>query len=336
MASKTKYFLILGVIVVVIGWIFYTNSISLWPGNDSSIVDSAPPERGIVKRIIDPITIELESGHRVRYIGVRTPSVATTVQCFGKEALLANESVLGQEVRLEEEPLLARSQDGAWTRYVWLIQGQVDPSPTPSPAEASPEAANDEIIEAGSADGPTPGDDGLATDVAETDSPGVGLGDVVTQAQEALSAIDQLVATEGQPVVEQESQDLEEADDPRDILINERILEGGFGFPVVASEMEYGERMLAAARFASATGKGLWSQCEVANEETPSGVVFTTNEVTDCTIRGKVTTTGEKLYRTESCAAYGETIVIQADGGAWFCAEDTAVDAGFNKATDCP
>lgn len=120
-----------------------------------------------------------------------------------------------------------------------------------------------------------------------------------------------------------------------EILVNERALEMGLSFPLISREMVYGERMVAAARYASATQKGLWGACEVESSETPQGTWFITAPVTDCVIKGKLTRSADKIYRTPDCAAYGETVVIQAEGGRWFCAPDIAEDAGFVRAMDC-
>jgi len=301
------------------GWISPQPSTSTT--EQSADLSSPPPSTSIVKRIIDPITIELETGHIVRYIGVRTPDVTEQVQCFGKEALLANESVIGRQVRLEEEPLLARSSDGAWTRYVFLQQDennsseQAESSPSPTPDSTSTEDIAPDI--AGISD--------TAKEALERAT-----SDTENAAEESDNA-DSIVADETENSEETTQDDTPTNDAPEEIFINERILEGGFGFPVVSEGMVYGERMLSAARFASATGKGLWSRCEVSEE----GGLHT-QQLTSCTIKGKVSANGDKLYRTEECPAYGQTMVIQAEGGQWFCAEDIAEDAGFTKAPDCP
>lgn len=298
---------ITGVLVlgIVAGMVWYSSSRSVV--SPTQPASEAPPERAVVKRVLDPMTIELESGHIVRYIGVRTPDVTAEVRCFGKEALLANESIIGKEVRLETEPLLARSNDGAWTRYVWL---QLTSSPTPiETLVASPEVESDQ---------------GAAVDITT----------LATQAQVLLNPAATVVPHTPSPTpTAAEASDVPH--EPTEILINERILEGGFGFPVVAHDMKYGERMLAAARFASATGKGLWSRCQVDSQDTPQGTAFSTEQLVECVIKGKVTSDGTKLYRTPECPAYRETIPVQADGGAWFCAEDSARDAGFDRAPDC-
>lgn len=304
-----KILLIGGTIVIAgiaIWWALHTGWLSVTPPSAAKGSTDAPPEFSTVAAVIDPTTIKLASGHIVRYIGVRTPSITKPVQCFGKEALLANESVVGKAVRLEAEPLLARSQDGAWTMYVWLIQGEVDPSPTPTPTEISPVSAVN-----------TPTSD-VANNPVLAD-----LTAAAAQVKEALTTpTPEVGATNPAPT----------PPDPKDIFINERIMEGGFGFPVVAPEMKYGERILSAAQYGSATSKGLWGQCELEGEAPR----IATKELTDCVIKGKVTVAGQKLYRTPACPAYIETIIIQSAGGQWFCAEDTAIDAGFSKAPDCP
>lgn len=76
----------------------------------------------LVKRVIDGDTIELEDGERVRYIGIDTPETVDPrkpVQCFGKEASLANrELVGGKSVRLEKD-VSNKDKYGRLLRYVY-------------------------------------------------------------------------------------------------------------------------------------------------------------------------------------------------------------------------
>ncbi|MEK7500083.1 MAG: thermonuclease family protein [Patescibacteria group bacterium] len=221
--------------------------------------NATPPEFGTVVAVEDAITIALDSGQRIRYVGVRAPNVSDIVQCFGREAVQANESVIGKKVRLETEPLLQKTADGAFARYVYL--------------QLTPE-------------------------------------EIVPPSPEATAS---------------------QAEIPKEIFINERILEGGFAFPIVSPETKYGERMLSAAKFASSTQKGLWGKCKVSNENN----LLQTETDTQCLIKGKITSDLQKIYRTPECPAYKETTVLQSQGGKWFCAEDSAKDAGFTKGSDC-
>ncbi len=237
--------------------------------------NGGPDERVTIESVVDAITFRTTDGDLVRLMGIRTPAAAATVECYGKEALEAAESLVGKELRLEKEPLLERAQDGAYPRYVWLTveKPQQEQEQTGTGATASGTTANEEANET--------------------------------------------------------------KEETEEILVNERALELGTAFPLVAQEMLYGERMLAAARYASATQKGLWGACEVQSQQTPQGTWLGTQPLTECIVKGKVTKDGRKLYRTPECSAYAETTVLLQDGGQWFCAADTAEDAGFEKASDC-
>ncbi len=74
-----------------------------------------------VKRIIDGDTIEIESGQKVRYIGIDTPELhdpRRPVGCFGEEAKNANSSLIeGKDVRLEKD-ISETDKYGRLLRYV--------------------------------------------------------------------------------------------------------------------------------------------------------------------------------------------------------------------------
>lgn len=79
-----------------------------------------------VKRVVDGDTIEMESGKKVRYIGVNTPEsvkVNSPVECFGKEASAKNkELVEGKLVRLEKD-VSETDRYGRLLRFVYLEDG---------------------------------------------------------------------------------------------------------------------------------------------------------------------------------------------------------------------
>lgn len=221
---------------------------------------TATSDTVVIEGVLDPITFLTSTGDRIRLIGIRTPDVTKSVECYGKEALLAAESLLGETVRLEKEPLLLVAQDGALPRYIFL-------------------------------------------EVEDTSPTGTGA-------------------------------DVQEKSAMREILVNERALELGTAFPFASEDMLYGQRLLSAARYASATGRGLWSACEVKMEEAAQGNWLHTQKIEDCTI--KATTTNDvKIYRTQHCSSYAETMVLQSRGDEWFCAENAAEATGFVKADDC-
>lgn len=75
-----------------------------------------------VTRVIDGDTIELDTGERVRYIGINTPETVDPrrpIQCFGKEASRMNkELVEGKIVRLEKDTS-DTDKYGRLLRYVY-------------------------------------------------------------------------------------------------------------------------------------------------------------------------------------------------------------------------
>ncbi len=238
--------------------------------------DTPPAERGVVAEIIDGITIKLEDGHVIRYLGVRVPGVQSKVECFGREVLAAQEAIIGKEVRMAIDPALERASDGAWVRYVYMVDDKKKEELEAKETETTePEMTMPEVT-------PTP--------------------DLLP------------------PQAEDE------------ILINERILEGGFGFPLVSEDVILADRLLSAARYASATSKGLWKQCEVTKNDSD---LLVTNELTKCVIKGTKSVMGKNVYRTDECRLYAKTIVLPSQGGQWFCSEDEAAAAGFEKAGDC-
>jgi micrococcal nuclease len=70
-----------------------------------SLDAAALPRTARVKAVLDGDTIVLESGERVRYLGIDAPEVSHRDQpgdCYGDEALIANRNwVLHRQVRLE-------------------------------------------------------------------------------------------------------------------------------------------------------------------------------------------------------------------------------------------
>lgn len=269
--------------------------------NEVNEDSTPPPEYGKVTDIIDSITFVMDDEFVVRYVGVVTPSTLETVQCFGKEASRANESMMGKTVRLEEDPLLSRAADGAWVRYVWVPEN-----------EKSQEAYNKAL----------------------SGAPVAGLGSspaVVSEAGE-----DENEEKKGKDEDKKEEGDDEEDNDEEErideYLVSERIIEMGLGFPLLSKDMVYYDKLSAAARFSSATKRGLWGACDVT--EGKNGLLET-QEITDCVIKGVELLDGEKVYRMPSCKAYKDTVVLDYKGGEWLCDEEEAKNKGYAKAIDC-
>ena len=57
--------------------------------------DRCGPAKGVVARVVDGDTIELESGERIRYLMVDTPETFGGEECYGAEAKQFNTDLDG-------------------------------------------------------------------------------------------------------------------------------------------------------------------------------------------------------------------------------------------------
>jgi len=76
-----------------------------------------------VNKVVDGDTIELESGQKIRYIGIDTPESVDPgkpVECFSEEAAKKNRDLVeGKEIRLETD-ISDKDRYGRLLRYVWI------------------------------------------------------------------------------------------------------------------------------------------------------------------------------------------------------------------------
>jgi micrococcal nuclease len=79
----------------------------------------------VVTRVIDGDTIQIDTGQKVRYIGIDAPELKhprKPIQCFAKEAAGFNKSLVeGKKVRLEKD-VSETDKYGRLLRYVYLLQ----------------------------------------------------------------------------------------------------------------------------------------------------------------------------------------------------------------------
>lgn len=70
-------------------------------GGGDEIGSECGPSQGVVAKVVDGDTIDLESGERVRYLMIDTPESTTEVECWGPEAKQANvDLVEGKSITL--------------------------------------------------------------------------------------------------------------------------------------------------------------------------------------------------------------------------------------------
>ncbi len=88
-----------------------------------------------VTRVFDGDTIQIETGEKVRYIGMDTPEVYPSIQCYSEEAKKKNEElVLGKTVKLEKD-ISETDKYGRLLRYIFIGDQMI----------------NDDLVKSGSA-----------------------------------------------------------------------------------------------------------------------------------------------------------------------------------------
>lgn len=92
--------------------------------------EAAIYESALVVRVVDGDTVELDSGERVRYIGMDAPELnsrnASAAECYATESAQANrEWVEGVVVKLEKDRT-NRDRYGRLLRYVWVDEVMIN------------------------------------------------------------------------------------------------------------------------------------------------------------------------------------------------------------------
>lgn len=109
------------------GWLIIILLAAALQGTPAPCWGQAPPSSGKVVHVSDGDTIVLDSGEKVRYLGVDAPETAhdrTKADCFGNEAKKVNSDlVLHKQVSLQYERE-ARDPYGRFLAYVILPDGR--------------------------------------------------------------------------------------------------------------------------------------------------------------------------------------------------------------------
>lgn len=81
-------------------------------------------EQALVTRIVDGDTVELSDGRKVRYIGIDTPEISGTKECFGDEAKAKNQALVENKTVSLEKDVSETDRYGRLLRYVY-VDGQM-------------------------------------------------------------------------------------------------------------------------------------------------------------------------------------------------------------------
>ena len=107
---------------------FESDTIKVAPKPSNSRVTTSSPREllSTVTKIVDGDTIAIDTGAKVRYIGINSPESVDPrklVECFGKEASKYNSNlVLNKKIRLVKD-VSEKDSYGRLLRYVYLVDG---------------------------------------------------------------------------------------------------------------------------------------------------------------------------------------------------------------------
>lgn len=110
------------------------------------------------------------------------------------------------------------------------------------------------------------------------------------------------------------------------IFVNKKLVQDGFAMVTTyPPDVKYVDQYLAAQKEAKDAGRGLWSQNPCP---TPISTATSSNQ---CTIKGNISSSGEKIYHIQGQRYYEKTKIDEDKGEHWFCTEEEAVQAGWRK-----
>lgn len=119
------------------------------------------------------------------------------------------------------------------------------------------------------------------------------------------------------------------------VFVNEELLKRGVAtVTTYPPNVKYVDRFLKAQEEARGQKRGTWAEGFCASVQ--GDPLFNTKNQAEsiqgeCSIKGNINSSGEKIYHTPGQRYYERTKIEEAKGERWFCAEDEALKAGWRK-----
>jgi len=123
------------------------------------------------------------------------------------------------------------------------------------------------------------------------------------------------------------------------------MIEGGYAYEYTyVVPYKYQAEFKKAQMQAEGSESGLWGEvCQAysssATPQTDASTVTTASTPesvsNSCSIKGNISSSGEKIFHVIGCQSYNKTVIDVSKGESWFCSEKEALDAGWRKALNC-
>jgi len=131
-------------------------------------------------------------------------------------------------------------------------------------------------------------------------------------------------------------------------MVNEVLVKQGYAYAAsYPPDVKYQDKFRTAQDEARQTNAGLWGACETVNldeinarlDEAEANLAVGEQRIdkvkSECLIKGNISQQGN-LYHLPDCPSYDSVVINEAQGEKWFCSEDEAQAAGWEKASNCP
>lgn len=129
------------------------------------------------------------------------------------------------------------------------------------------------------------------------------------------------------------------ADNPSEdeVLVQEVLVRSGYAQTLAeAPDNRYRDLLSSAQQEARIAERGMWGACEVVVAEDELREQDSEPIDPSCVIKGNISEKGNgKLYFYPGCPNYNRVKVDTRKGEAYFCTEDEAVVAGFERSASC-
>ncbi|MBI1833751.1 MAG: thermonuclease family protein [Candidatus Andersenbacteria bacterium] len=128
-----------------------------------------------------------------------------------------------------------------------------------------------------------------------------------------------------------------------DTFVNDSLVRQGYAnassYP---PDVKYQDQFRQAEQEARAAKRGLWGSCSSgsstssATKPAATTAPATQPATSQCSIKGNISSSDEKIYHVPGCASYDKTVIDTSAGEKYFCSESEAKAAGWRKALNCP
>lgn len=118
-----------------------------------------------------------------------------------------------------------------------------------------------------------------------------------------------------------------------EIFVNDYLVRQGFAYSSsYPPDIKYQQQVVNAQEEARQENRGIWGICSgEVDTSASSNQPQTISGPNGCSIKGNISSKGEKIYHMPGQKYYDKTQINESKGEHWFCSEDEAIESGWRK-----